>query len=140
MTDESGPPDLPVEGGTKKPLPRRIADRWNGLSRADKLRVAGAAVGVIGGAIATTFALTRTTDDVNAQGADEGRDLNNLGSLLLGMAAVGLDDAPQQSRQGGPVSGHWRNQCLNPRLHAAGTCEHKMVWVNDYTKGLGDVG
>ncbi|MFF2658569.1 hypothetical protein ACFVUH_14505 [Kitasatospora sp. NPDC058032] len=146
MTDEPPAPEPPSdpppeEGGRRKPLGRRIADRWKNLGPAERARLIGVAAAVVGGVIAVAVARGTADDD-----SDDPDDLDSLDGLeyAYGIAEFTPDfdtadiDVPRWPPYSGPVSGYWRYQCLNPRGHAYGNCEHELRWVDDYTKGPAD--
>ncbi|MEU9314723.1 hypothetical protein [Streptomyces sp. NPDC048295] len=101
------------------------------------------AAAVVGGVIA----LARTHATATAAEGELEPEPDVFGGVLaevariLAEAAVEQDDssrssdAPPRAPYAGPVSGYWRDQCLNPRGHATGNCTHERRWVDEYTKG-----
>lgn len=149
MTDEprspetpSGPP--PESDVERKPLRRRVTDAWNKLGPASKVGVISVVAAVVGGVIVVAHArATAAATDDEGEAEESGGILDDV-ARILNQAAAEQDDSsslsnlPPRPPYTGDVSGHWRNQCLNPRGHATGNCRHELRWVNDYTKGAAE--
>ncbi|MEV7441355.1 hypothetical protein AB0O22_09425 [Streptomyces sp. NPDC091204] len=129
--------DQPPEGSDgERPLRRRIADRWNGIKPAAKMIGGVTAAAVAGGLIAyyrTRAAEDSHEDDHSRHGGDNcpppAPDLTAIADAAKGAAELACRLI---------IEKYWRNQCLNPRLHASGGCTHEYRPVASHTKGPAD--
>jgi len=143
MTDWEPPSDLPPGNDVeRKPLRRRVTDAWNELGPASKVAVISVAAAVVGSVIAVVHPHATTAGTDGESEAEEPGDI-----LLAAVARILNQAAAEQDNSSSPspwppytgnVRGHWRNQCLNPRGHAAGNCRHERRWVDNYTKGAAE--
>ncbi|MEZ7005645.1 hypothetical protein [Streptomyces sp. AD55] len=126
MTEQRSPEpssETPETHDKRTPLRRRVSNAWNRLEPATKAElITAAAVAVVGGAIFGVRARA------HAAATEEGEAEDPMVSRIF-------TDSPPRTPYVGKVNGYRRNQCLNPRGHAAGSCSHENRWVPDYIKG-----
>ncbi|MFI8966936.1 hypothetical protein ACIGO8_33050 [Streptomyces sp. NPDC053493] len=162
MADEPRPTEPPSElpneaRAERKPLLQRAAGAWKRRSPAWKAGAIGVVAAAAAGAVAYARRVNAANDDAEHETEREDEPpkptgiLADVARILEEAAAAALDEldagqeeepeaadgasGPYRPRRGGPVSGHWRDHCLNPRGHASGNCTHKKIFIPDYVKG-----
>jgi hypothetical protein len=144
MTDEprtsEEPSEPPPEAGQRRPLLERLTGPWNRLEPKTRARVRSVTVAVAKAALAVAITRALEADRKPAAFAFT-PDLTAVDDIP-DLAAEEQDDdpfgKPRSRRKKHDVGGYWRDQCLNPWLHASGQCRHEERWVADHTRGADD--